>query len=130
MPRLLNAAVYLGSSRIDNVPTETLDLLTDGRRLNIEMTQRTPIDILTPSDSRENGIIAPSGLVLEEVLDIVPEGLELVLCQSDARALGKPSAVAQSNDKTKNILAMRSACVRVARSTPDGTPPPGLRSHS
>ena len=68
--------------------------------------------------------------LLEEVLDIVPEGLELVLCQSDARALGKPSAVAQSNDKTKNILAMRSACVRVARSTPDGTPPPGLRSHS
>src|SRR5262245_13345225 len=51
--------------RFDNVPTETLDLLTDGGRLNIEMTQRTPIDILTPSDSRENGIIAPFGLVLE-----------------------------------------------------------------
>src|SRR5262245_37343100 len=51
--------------RLDNVPTETLDLLTDGGRLNIEMTQRAPIDILTPSDSRENGVIAPFGLVFE-----------------------------------------------------------------
>src|SRR5262245_9906814 len=51
--------------RFHDLLTEALDLLTDGGRLNIEMTQGTPIDILTPSDSRENGIIVPFGLVLE-----------------------------------------------------------------
>src|SRR5262245_50509411 len=51
--------------RFDNLQTEALDLLTDGGRLHIEMTQGTPIDILTSSDGRENGIIAPSSLVLE-----------------------------------------------------------------
>jgi hypothetical protein len=45
--------------------TQALDLLSDGGSLNIEMTQGPPIDILTPCNGRENGIIAPLGLILE-----------------------------------------------------------------
>jgi hypothetical protein len=51
--------------RFDDLSAETLDLLSDCRRLNIKMTQLTPIDILTCSYSCENNIIAPFGLVLE-----------------------------------------------------------------
>ena len=40
-------------------------MLSYSGRLNVEMTQGTPIDILTASNGRENGIIAPFGLVLE-----------------------------------------------------------------
>ena len=51
--------------RFDNLTTQALDLLAHGSRLHIEMTQGTPIDILTQRDGRENGIMAPFGLVLE-----------------------------------------------------------------
>jgi len=51
--------------RFDHFLTEALDLLSDGSRLNIEMTQGTPIDVLTASNDRENRIISPFGLALE-----------------------------------------------------------------
>ncbi len=49
----------------DNLLTEVLDLLPDFARLNVEMTQETPIDILALPDGREDGITAPFGLVFE-----------------------------------------------------------------
>src|SRR5262249_8260251 len=51
--------------RFDNPFTEARDLLPYGGRVNIEMTQGTPIDVLTRSDDRQNGVSAPLGLVLE-----------------------------------------------------------------
>src|SRR5262245_25927759 len=51
--------------RFDNPLTEMPDLLSDGARLNIVITQGTPIDVLTVTNSRENGIIPPFSLALE-----------------------------------------------------------------
>src|SRR5262245_22669387 len=47
---------------IDDLSRETLDVLSRSGRMNIEMTQRTPIDVLTPSNGRKNEIIAPERL--------------------------------------------------------------------
>jgi hypothetical protein len=45
--------------------TKALDPLLDGSRPNIEVTQSTPIDVLTAPNNRENGIISPFGLTFE-----------------------------------------------------------------
>ena len=44
---------------------EAFDLLSHGGRVNIEMAQAAPVDVLTVSNDRENGVIPPFGLALE-----------------------------------------------------------------
>jgi len=45
--------------RLDDLAAETLDRFTHGGRLNVLMAKLPPIDILTLTDHRKDGVVAP-----------------------------------------------------------------------
>jgi hypothetical protein len=44
---------------------EGLDFRAGGGRVNFKVALRTPIEILTPCDNRENGVSPPHSLIFE-----------------------------------------------------------------